>query len=112
MADEVQLFSQLSLLYYKQIEQMLVLCKTKKEKRTLYCALLFLIHFTTLTKPNKWKAGYLNVLHVCVVELFSKMLIFLKKIDDFSEVAVIVESSVLQKCPKIKQMHKPLIDTT
>lgn len=38
---------------------------------------------------------YLYVLHVCVMELFSEMLVFLQKVDNFSEVTVIVQSSVL-----------------
>lgn len=33
---------------------------------------------------------HLDILHVCIVKLFSKMLVFLQKINDFSEVAVIM----------------------
>lgn len=56
------------------------------------------LHFQsiiTVLQPSKRHAAYLNVFHVCIVQLFSEMLIFLKKINDFPEIAVIVESSVL-----------------
>lgn len=38
---------------------------------------------------------YLDVLHICVMELLSEMLVFFQKINDFPEITVIVESSVL-----------------
>jgi hypothetical protein len=41
--------------------------------------------------------GYLNVLHVCIVELLSEMLVLLQEINDFPEVAVIVKPGVLKK---------------
>ena len=59
-----------------------------------------------LIRLNKSKAGYLDVFHVCIVELFSEMLIFLKKIDDFPEIAVVVESSVLENVTNQRSLEK------
>lgn len=52
---------------------------------------------------------YLYILHVCVVQLFSKMLVFFEEIDNFPEIAVIMQSSVLKKKEKKNNKHKQKI---
>jgi hypothetical protein len=44
---------------------------------------------------SRTQLEYLDVLHICVMELLSEMLVFFQKINDFPEITVIVESSVL-----------------
>lgn len=79
VAHKVKLFSQLPLLKSAGINRLAVrdLCIIQRKYSQV--------------------GSYLYILHVCVVELFSKMLIFLKEIDHFSEITVIVQSSVLHK---------------
>lgn len=45
-------------------------------------------------KKNK-SNEYLDIVHICVTKLFSEMFVLLEKIDDLSEVVVIVKSRIL-----------------
>lgn len=49
---------------------------------------------------------YFDVIHVCFFELFFKVGVFLEVLDDFPEVAVIVQPSVLKHK---KSTHQDLI---
>lgn len=74
VADKVKLFSQLPLL------------KSAGMNGLALCDLCILQHNTN----KAMLFPYLYIFHVCVVKLFSKMLIFFKEIDNFPEIAVIM----------------------
>lgn len=51
---------------------------TKRVYYSDYCLIRsWLKCCATAVRPNQQKAGYLNVFHVCIVELFPEMLILL-----------------------------------
>lgn len=108
MADKVQLFGQLTLLYHIEFCTVSVTStfsaalklKIKNVaggKNRILTFSLFTNDIKTFPQANnnKNQAAYLDVFHVCIAKLFSEMFIFLEEIDDFSEVVVIVKSSIL-----------------